>query len=104
VDRQRRFLLFLAALATVCMTAQAVSGDWQLVLHLTPLFLLATLLLSGHYVGAERIVRRLRGAMTVRSSRRTPRLRLPEAPRLLSAFERSPLSRRGPPPLLPQFV
>ena len=44
----------MALLALACAVLQAVSGDAQLVLHLTPLFLIGGLLLAGRYVGEER--------------------------------------------------
>ena len=58
--RQRRFLIFLTALAAFAAVLQAVTGVGQLALYLTPLFLIAALLLSGHYLGEDRIVARWR--------------------------------------------
>ncbi len=95
--RQRRFLAVLTTLAVLAAVAQAVSGVPELVLYLTPLFLLAALLLSGIYLGEDAIVRAWRGARRrVRRlvARRTP---VPQAPLLSSPVERSPLRRRGPP-------
>jgi len=43
-------------MALGCLVLQALIGDAQLVLHLTPLFLIVSLLLSGHYVAEDRIV------------------------------------------------
>src|ERR687893_616541 len=56
MDRQRRFLVVLATLAVACAAVQALTGIPELVLYLTPLFLIAALLLSGHYVAEDRIV------------------------------------------------
>ena len=53
MDRHRRFLAMLTALSLVCVVLQAVTGLSELVLHLTPLFLIAALLLSGHQSGAQ---------------------------------------------------
>ena len=95
--RQRRFLAVLTALAVLAAVAQAITGVPELVLYLTPLFLLAVLLLSGVYVGEDAIVRAWRGLRRrVRNlaTRRTP---VPVAPPVSSRLERSPLSRRGPP-------
>jgi hypothetical protein len=98
--RQRRFLLMLTLLSLACVSLQAVTGITDLVLYLTPLFLIAALLLSGHYVAEERIVAAWRGrraprvrALTVRPPRRR------ELP-LASLLARSPRSLRGPPALL----
>jgi hypothetical protein len=97
MDRQRRFLVVLATLAVACAAVQALTGIPELVLYLTPLFLIAALLLSGHYVGEDRIVRAWRGLR--RAARRLPvrRIAVPQARTLSSLLERSPLRRRGPP-------
>src|SRR3954452_13580191 len=63
--RQRRFLTAMAVLALAFALLQAVSGDAQLVLHLTPLFLVGGLLLAGRYVGDQRIVALWRGAVAL---------------------------------------
>jgi hypothetical protein len=95
--RQRRFLLILTALAALCLVVQGLTGISELTLYLTPLFLIAALLLSGHYVGEDRIVRAWRGLR--RAARRLPvrRIAVPQARTLSSLLERSPLRRRGPP-------
>jgi hypothetical protein len=75
-----------------------VLGGSDVVLYLGPFLLVAGLLLSGRYVGEERILafRRARG--------RLPKLRvtgwpaLPERP-LASLIERTPRTLRGPPAL-----
>ena len=101
MDRHRRFLGMLTALSLVCVVLQAITGIPELVLYLTPLFLLAALLLSGHYVGEERIVAGWRGGRDGRYRRiaaSRPHLRrwLP----LASLLARSPRTLRGPPALL----
>jgi hypothetical protein len=94
---QRRFLTALTALAVVAVVLQAVTGQQELALHLTPLFLIVALLLSGHYVAEDRIVegwlaRRPSAARRIRA--RWPAGRETALPSLL---DRSPLCRRGPP-------
>jgi hypothetical protein len=95
--RQRRFLTILTALAALCLIAQGISGVPELTLYLTPLFLIATLLLSGHYVAEDAIVRGWRGVRAVARRMRARRVAVPEARCLSSLLERSPLRRRGPP-------
>jgi hypothetical protein len=99
VDRvQRRFLAYLTALAALAALAQGMSGVGELALYLTPLFLIAALLLCGRYVAEERIVRRWRATAPTRRRRRQ-RGRwhaVAEAP-LASLLERSPRLERGPP-------
>jgi hypothetical protein len=95
--RQRRFLGLLTLMALGCMVVQAATGETQLALHLTPLFLLVSLLLSGHYVAEDRIVE-----AWLASRRPAPRIRrarwaLRRDAALTSLLERSPLCRRGPP-------
>jgi hypothetical protein len=102
VDRlQRRFLACLTAFAALAAAAQAVSGSTELVLFLTPLFLIAALLLCGRYVAEDRIVRRWRAAV-VRSARR-PRSRwrpvVETAP--ISRIAHGPRPQRGPPVAAP---
>ena len=99
--RQRRFLTAMAVLALACAVLQAVTGDAQLVLHLTPLFLIGGLLLAGRYVGEDRIVARWRAALAV-ARRRPARARWrPRAERALaSLLERTPSLLRGPPAAL----
>jgi hypothetical protein len=101
VDRlQRRFLACLTAFAVLATIAQGVSGATDLVLFLTPLFLIAALLLCGRYIAEDRIVRRWRAAAARPLARRvrsrwrpvveaSPRLRLVHRPR----------PQRGPPAL-----
>jgi hypothetical protein len=103
VDRlQRRFLACLTALAALAALAQGVSGVTELVLYLTPVFLIAALLLCGRYVAEDRIVRRWRRA--VPAARRARRVRgrwttVAAAP-LGSRLMRGPRPQRGPPALV----
>jgi hypothetical protein len=92
----------MAALALACALIQAMTGDVQLVLHLTPVFLLGGLLLAGRYVGEDRIVARWRAATArppVRPAATHWRPRIERA--LASLLERSPRLLRGPPAGLP---
>ena len=66
---QRRFLLCLTALAALCVAAQAITGVSQLALYMTPVFLITALLLSGRYVGEEKIVARWRAAVAAPAGR-----------------------------------
>jgi hypothetical protein len=99
MDRlQRRFLICLTAVAALAATAQGLSGVSELVLYLTPLFVIAALLLCGRYVAEERIVRRWCAGVP---SRRPRELRgrwqaVSEAP-LAWLLERSPRDERAPP-------
>ena len=64
MDRlQRRVLACLTAFAVLAAIAQGVSGATDRVLFLTPLFLIAALLLSGRYLAEDRIVRRWQSAV-----------------------------------------
>jgi hypothetical protein len=101
VDRsQRRFLAALTALAALVALAQGVSGVSELALYLTPLFLIATLLLSGRYIAEDRIVRRWRAAHPAPRPRRE-RGRWPALATLPppSRLDRRPRPQRGPPAL-----
>ena len=98
--RQRRFLAWLTALSVLCLVAQARSGVDELTLYLTPLFLIGALLLSGHYVAEDAIVRGWLGKRPRPARRRSaPRVAVPAARPIADLLERSPLSRRGPPAL-----
>ena len=101
VDRtQRRFLAWLTAMAALVALAQGLSGVSELTLYLTPVFLLAALLLSGRYIAEDRIVRRWRGARPrprVRRERgRWPVLAAVPPP---SRLDGRPRPQRGPPAL-----
>jgi hypothetical protein len=96
---QRRFLLCLTALAALSVAAQAITGVSELALYLTPLFLIAALLLCGRYVGEDRIVARWRAAVAVlrRPRRRTVRWRPLYVRALRSQFLEGSFGVRGPP-------
>ena len=98
---QRRFLLCLTALAALCVAVQAVTGVSELALYLTPLFLIAALLLSGRYLGEERIVARWRAAVAVlrRPRRRAVRWRPRAVAALRSQLLPGSFAVRGPPAL-----
>jgi hypothetical protein len=93
--RGPRAHFLLLALATI--VAWAVAGS-EAVLYLAPFLLVAGLLLSGRYLGEERILAR-------QLARSVPKLRvggwsaLREQP-LTSLLERTPRSLRGPPALV----
>src|SRR5690349_6112915 len=96
----RRVLLslgaaFVLALAVANVLAGRASAE-EMALYAAPFLVVAALLLSGRYVGEERILRvygvppRARRAPARRWSR------LPELP-FSAALERAPWSLRGPP-------
>jgi hypothetical protein len=92
----------MTAVAVLAAVVQAVSGMSELALYLTPLFLIAALLLCGRYVAEERIVRRWRAHSAIHRRPRRERGRWPvvsETPRI-SLLERSPRLERGPPALV----
>ena len=96
-DVQRRLMVRLTALAVACAAAQAVTGVEHLTLWLTPLFLLAALLLSGRYVGEEQLL----AARARRVAPTRPRRVAVAWPRLhelglASLLERSTALLRGP--------
>jgi hypothetical protein len=99
---QRRFLLCLTALAALCVAAQAVTGVSELALYMTPVFLLAALLLSGRYVGEDRIVARWRAAVAVARRPRRSASRRPARPvrALRSQHLEGSFAVRGPPAVL----
>ena len=101
MDRlQRRFLLALTVLAVLVALAQGMSGIKELALYLTPLFLIAALLLSGRYIAEDRIVRRWRGTRPAARQRRE-RGRWPAVAAVppMSRLDRRPRPQRGPPAL-----
>jgi len=95
---QRSFLLRLTALAVACAAVQAITGLSDLVLTLTPLFLIAALLLCGRYIGEERIVARWhRAGHRPASRRRAQRWRPRAVHALRSVLEPGAAGVRGPP-------
>ena len=100
MDRlQRRFLACLTAFAVLAAIAQGMSGATDLVLFLTPLFLIAALLLCGRYIAEDRIVRRWQPAVarSVRRARSRWRPVVEASPR--SRLAHGPRPQRGPPAL-----
>jgi hypothetical protein len=95
----RRTFVFMAVLAVICAGAQALLGEPELALYLTPLFLIGGMLLAGRYVGEERLVARLRAARSRPGRRRAGRrwARAVDAVALTSLLARSPRTLRGPP-------
>ena len=97
MDRQRRFLVVLATLAVACAVVQALTGIPELVLYLTPLFLIAAVLLSGHFIAEDRIVAAWRACRRLFSRRAPSRPRPRGDVPVVSPFARSPRTLRGPP-------
>ena len=100
MDRHRRFLAVLTLLSSACLVLQGLVGNPELVLYLTPLFLIAALLLSGHYVAEDAIVAAWRGRRVTYSRRAVARPKLRRELPLASLLARSPRTLRGPPLLL----
>jgi hypothetical protein len=102
VQSPRRLALSIGAafaLALVVGAAAAgVSGGLDVVLYAAPFLVIAALLLSGRFIGEERILAAYR---TIPRARREGASwpRLPSLP-LSSALERAPRSLRGPPAVL----
>jgi hypothetical protein len=102
VQSPRRLALSISAafaLALVVGAAAAgASGALDVVLYTAPFLVIAALLLSGRFIGEERILAAYR---TLPRARRAVASwpRLPSRP-LSSALERAPRSLRGPPAVL----
>lgn len=90
-------LLTAAAALTVLLLALALSGHGDLALFVAPVGLFFASLLSGRFVGEDRLARHWQARGTRRL--RPARLRWTHgrARALTSSLERSPLCRRGPP-------
>ena len=102
MTRQRRFHTCMAVAAIAAGVAQVLLGASELALTFAPLLLIAGLLLSGRYVGEERILaRRLRLAAAPARRRARVRWRPGIERPLASLLARSPRSERGPPAPLP---
>ena len=88
--------MLLAAAAVVLAVLHHVTGATEVLLYGGPALLIAGLLLSGRYVGEDRILARRAAAPPLpRPQRRAwPRLR---ERALASLLERSPRLLRGPP-------
>ena len=101
MPRQRRFHVLMAAAAVAAGVAQVLVGSAELALTFAPLLLIAGLLLSGRYLGEERILaRRLRGIEAPRRRRVAARWHPAVERPLVSLLARSPGSERGPPAAL----
>jgi hypothetical protein len=88
--------MLLAAAAVLLAAVMGATGSFELVLYGGPLLFLTGLLLSGRFIGEERILsRRAAPAPRPRAARATW-ARLRERP-LASLLERSPSLQRGPP-------
>jgi hypothetical protein len=99
VRTPRLLVLLFAVVAAIDAAVSGGAGALNLALYAAPLLVMAGLLLSGRFVGEERIIARARRARDV------PKLLLalragwsgrPERP-LVSLLERAPRSLRGPP-------
>ena len=95
---QRVLLAVLGCVALAVMAMQGLTGVSQLALYAAPFLLLLGLLLSGRFIGEERILAAYRSLPRARRVAASwPRLQsLP----LSSALERAPWSLRGPPAVL----
>jgi hypothetical protein len=97
VSAERRSLSLLTLAAVVIALLQAVTGSTEVVLYAGPLLLVFGFLVSGRYVGEERILaRRLRvlAPRRVRVSQRWARVR---ERALTSLVARGAQLLRGPP-------
>jgi hypothetical protein len=97
---QRRVLRWLTLLAMLAVAVQAVTGANEVSLYAMPLLLIVGLLVSGRFIGEERILERWRRSAPCHAVRRV-RVRwrgVPERP-LVSLRERSAPIERGPPAL-----
>ena len=88
--------MLLAAAAVLLAAAMGVTGATELVLYGGPLLFIAGMLLSGRFIGEERILARRRVAPARLRAARLSWSRLRERP-LASLLERSPALLRGPP-------
>ena len=98
--RQRRFHACMAAVAILGGVAQVLLGSGEVALTFTPLLLIAGLLISGRYLGEERILARRTRPAAPRRRRAIARWRPAVERPLASLLARSPRSERGPPALL----
>ena len=93
---ERRALMLLAAAAVVLAAVMGVTGSFELVLYGGPLLFITGLLLSGRFIGEERILARRAAPAPRRRAARASWARLRERP-LASLLERSPALLRGAP-------
>ena len=94
--RAERRALLLAAAAVVLAAAMGVTGATELVLYGGPLVFIAGMLLSGRFIGEERILARRAAPVSRLRAQRQTWARLRERP-LASLLDRSPHLMRGPP-------
>jgi hypothetical protein len=93
---ERRALMLLAVAAVLLAAVMGVTGSFELVLYGGPLLFITGMLLSGRFIGEERILaRRVTPVPRLRTERQSW-ARLRERP-LASLLERSPALLRGPP-------
>lgn len=103
--RELRPLLFVALLGVALACAETFGGVHGTLLHLAPALVLLLPLLSGRYVGEDRIAalaavvrtRRLRPVAAVAPTVRRPGALVARGGRLLAEA----LAERGPPAVLP---
>jgi hypothetical protein len=88
--------MLLAAAAVLLAAVMGVTGAFELVLYGGPLLFITGMLLSGRFIGEERILARRRVAPPRLRAARQTWARLRERP-LTSLLERSPRLLRGPP-------
>jgi hypothetical protein len=93
---QRRALMLLAAAAVLLAAVIGVTGSFELVLYGGPLLFITGMLLSGRFIGEERILARHVTPVPRLRTERQSWARLRERP-LASLLERSTSLLRGPP-------
>jgi hypothetical protein len=87
----------ICALAAALVIALAFGGSSDIALYAMPLLVVGSLLLTGRFVGEERILA-LRAAPVARPRRAASRRWAPARPaRARSLFARAPRTLRGPP-------
>ena len=90
----------MAAVAILAGFAQVLLGSGELAMTFAPLLLIAGLLISGRYLGEERILARRALPAAPRRRRTAARWRPAVERPLTSLLASSPRSKRGPPALL----
>ena len=88
--------MLLAAAAVLLAAAMGVTGATELVLYGGPLLFITGMLLSGRFIGEERILARRSAHVPRLRAERQTWARLRELP-LASVLERSPRLLRRPP-------
>ncbi len=88
--------MLLAAAAVLLAVVMGATGSFELVLYGGPLLFLTGMLLSGRFIGEERILARRAAPVPRPRAARQTWARLRERP-LASVLERSPRLLRGPP-------